>query len=71
VSRRIPRLREAMALALALGLVQLAVGVGNVLLGLPVEVTGLHTGLASALVLSVALATWMVWRGAGAVVAAR
>jgi cytochrome c oxidase assembly protein subunit 15 len=71
VSWRIPRLREAMALALALGLVQLAVGVGNVLLGLPVEVTGLHTGLASTLVLSVALATWRVWRGPGAVVAAR
>jgi cytochrome c oxidase assembly protein subunit 15 len=53
---RAPRLRWLTRLALGLGIAQVVVGVGNVLLGLPAEVTGLHTGLAAALVLSVALA---------------
>jgi heme A synthase len=38
--------------ALALALTQVAVGVANVLLALPVEITGLHSALAAALVLS-------------------
>ena len=38
--------------ALALALAQVAVGVANVLLALPVEITGLHSALAAALVLS-------------------
>jgi heme A synthase len=38
--------------ALALALAQVGVGVANVLLGLPVEITGLHSALAAALVLS-------------------
>jgi cytochrome c oxidase assembly protein subunit 15 len=41
---------------LGLGIAQVVVGIGNVVFGMPVEVTGLHTGLAAALVLSVALA---------------
>jgi heme A synthase len=39
-----------------LGLAQIAVGVLNVRLGLPVEITGLHSALAAALVLSLAAA---------------
>jgi cytochrome c oxidase assembly protein subunit 15 len=45
-----------LALAAALGGAQIAVGVLNVRLGLPVEVTGLHSALAAALVLSLAAA---------------
>jgi len=44
------------ALAAALGLAQVAAGVANVLWGLPVEVTGLHSGLAAALVLTLVVA---------------
>jgi heme A synthase len=39
-------------LALALAAAQFIVGVANVLLELPVEVTGLHSALAAALVLT-------------------
>jgi cytochrome c oxidase assembly protein subunit 15 len=49
-------LRRLLTLALALGVAQIAVGVANVLLGLPQEVTGLHTALAAALVLTLTLA---------------
>ena len=49
-------LGRALALAAALGLAQIVVGVLNVRLGLPVEVTGLHSALAAALVLSLAAA---------------
>jgi len=71
VSWRIPGLRGLTTLALALGVTQLAVGVANVWLGIPVEVTGLHTGVASALALCVALAMWAVWRRPGIAAAAR
>jgi heme A synthase len=50
--RRPARLRRALAAALALALAQLASGVANVLLALPVEVTGLHSALAALLVLA-------------------
>jgi cytochrome c oxidase assembly protein subunit 15 len=50
-------LGRALGVAAALGVLQLGVGVANVLLGLPVEVTGLHSALAAALVLSLAAAT--------------
>ena len=46
------RLAKLAQLALALGLAQLAVGVANVLLEIPVEVTALHSALAAALVLA-------------------
>jgi cytochrome c oxidase assembly protein subunit 15 len=49
--RGVPRLRRWVILAAALVAAQVAVGVANVLLGLPVEVTGLHSALAAALVL--------------------
>lgn len=45
------RLAKLAQLALALGLAQIAVGVANVLLEIPVEVTALHSALAAALVL--------------------
>ncbi len=44
-------LRRLAGLALAIGCAQFVVGVANVLLALPVEVTGLHSALAAALVL--------------------
>lgn len=51
-----PHLRRVTALALGLGLLQVGAGVANVLLEVPVEVTGLHSALAAALVLSLAYA---------------
>jgi len=47
---------RALALAAVLGLAQVAVGVLNVRLALPVEITGLHSALAAALVLCLAAA---------------
>jgi cytochrome c oxidase assembly protein subunit 15 len=55
-ARGLPRLGRLTALALALGVVQLAAGVANVLLSIPVEVTGLHSLLAALLVLAAAAA---------------
>jgi heme A synthase len=54
VCRNQPRLRGSTALALLLGIAQLAVGVANVLLAIPVEVTGSHSALAAGLVLTTA-----------------
>jgi cytochrome c oxidase assembly protein subunit 15 len=51
-ARGVPRLGPRTALALGLGLAQLGVGVANVLLAIPVEVTGLHSLLAALLVLT-------------------
>jgi heme A synthase len=61
-SRGSARLRRATRLALALGAAQIPVGVANVLLRLPVEVTGLHSALAAALVLATTAAAREVWR---------
>ncbi|UCE86107.1 MAG: heme A synthase [Deltaproteobacteria bacterium] len=55
-TRRQPELARITGLALALGLLQIGVGVANVLLRTPVEITGLHTGLAAALVLTLSFA---------------
>ena len=55
-TRRRRGLASLTALALALGSLQLAVGVANVLLRIPVELTGLHSALAAALVLTLAAA---------------
>jgi cytochrome c oxidase assembly protein subunit 15 len=49
-------------LAFGLVLAQVGVGVLNVLLRLPVEITGLHSALAAGLVLCVALALAECWR---------
>ncbi len=63
ICRGEPRLRAAMTLALAIVLVQIGVGVANVLWGIPVEITGLHTGLAGALVLTLTVALHAAWSG--------
>jgi len=52
-----------LAVAAGLGLAQIGVGVLNVRLGLPVEVTGLHSALAAALVLSLAAAGFAAFSG--------
>lgn len=49
------RIGRLAALATALVVVQIVVGVANVLLGLPIPVTGLHTALAAGIVLSTGL----------------
>jgi cytochrome c oxidase assembly protein subunit 15 len=54
LGRREPGLRSLVATALLLVLAQIGVGVANVLLRLPVEVTGLHSALAAVLVLTLA-----------------
>jgi len=51
LARREPRLGRLTTLAVALALVQIGLGVANVLLRLPVEVTALHSAGAAALVL--------------------
>jgi heme A synthase len=55
-SREDARLRAPARAGLALGLLQVGVGVANVKLGLPVEVTGLHSALATALAVALTLA---------------
>jgi heme A synthase len=62
LARSAPGLRGPARLALALCVAQVAVGVANVLLALPVEVTGLHSALATALVLTVSLVVRATWR---------
>jgi cytochrome c oxidase assembly protein subunit 15 len=60
-ARGAPRLRAACGVAGVLALLQIGVGVANVLLRLPVEVTGLHSALAAALVLAAAHAAREDW----------
>ena len=61
VARREPRLGRWMQVALAIGLCQAVVGIANVVTGIPVEVTGLHSALAAALVLALARAAREAW----------
>jgi len=63
--RRDVRLRGATALAFALGILQAIVGVASVRNGIPVELTGLHTALAAALVLTVVFALQNAWSTLG------
>jgi cytochrome c oxidase assembly protein subunit 15 len=65
-TRRASRAGRALRLAAALALAQIAVGVLNVRLGLPVEVTGLHSALAAALVLCLAAAGFEAFGRGGA-----
>jgi heme A synthase len=60
-ARGVPLLAGLGALALGLGLAQVGVGIANVRLGIPVELTGLHSALAAALVLTLALALREAW----------
>jgi cytochrome c oxidase assembly protein subunit 15 len=55
------RLARWTQLAVALGAVQLAVGIANVLAKIPVELTGLHSALAAALVLTATGAAHATW----------
>ena len=50
--------------ALGLAVAQVGVGIANVVLGLPVEITALHSGLATALALTLAFALREVALGA-------
>lgn len=68
--RRCPSLRAGTSLACALGLLQVLVGIANVRNAIPPEITGLHTGLATALVLTVAMLLRTVWRQQPGVVSA-
>jgi len=54
--RRQGRLARIAALAVGLALCEVLVGISNVVFGIPFEVTGLHSALAAALVLTLALA---------------
>ncbi len=65
-ARGAPTLGRAARLALGLGVAQVAVGVTNVLLRLPVEVTALHSAFAAGLVLAVTWAAREAWLGGAA-----
>lgn len=54
--RGVPRVGWLVGLAAAFGLAQMPVGIFNVLLGIPVALTGLHSALAAGLVLCIAAA---------------
>ena len=62
--RGVPRLRSLLWGGVAVGLGQMLVGIANVLLRLPMEVTGLHSALAALLVLGVTLAVREAFRRA-------
>lgn len=62
LARRHPALGRWLALASALALAQVAVGVANVLLRLPVEITALHSALAAALVCTLGISVQIAWR---------
>jgi cytochrome c oxidase assembly protein subunit 15 len=62
IARREPALRRLAGGAAALACAQVVVGIANVLLAIPVEVTGAHSALAAALVLTVGAATRAAWR---------
>jgi len=66
VTRRHRPSRRWLAVAAVVALLQLGVGVANVLLRIPVEVTGLHTALAAALCCTVGIGVREAWRGASA-----
>lgn len=62
LARSQPNARCWLALAAGLSLLQVGVGVANVLFRLPVEVTGLHSALAAGLACSVGVAVRETWR---------
>ena len=62
IDRSHPGSRRWIGAAAALVVAQLAVGVANVLLRLPVEVTGLHSALAAGLICTVGVSLREVWR---------
>jgi NADH dehydrogenase len=60
-ARRHAGLARPLRLAFALSLLQAAVGIANVKLGLPAEVTGLHSAVSAAIVLAAAAAAREAW----------
>lgn len=63
--------RRWLGVAAVLALLQVGVGVANVLLRIPVEVTGLHSALAAALCCTVGVGVREAWRGVSAADPAR
>jgi len=63
LARSHPGSRRWLALAAIFALAQVGVGIANVLLRLPVEITALHSALAAGLVCSVGVSVREVWRG--------
>jgi cytochrome c oxidase assembly protein subunit 15 len=61
ICRASPRLARVARAGAAIALLQVAVGVANVLSGIPVELTGLHSALAAALVLTATTAAHAAW----------
>jgi cytochrome c oxidase assembly protein subunit 15 len=61
-SRGHPPSRPWLMTAAAMAVLQVAVGIANVLLRLPVEVTGLHSALAAGLICSLGIGVREVWR---------
>jgi len=59
------RVRGAIRVAFALGVLQAGIGIASVLSGIPAELTGLHTALAAALVLTLVLALQQAWSTVG------
>jgi cytochrome c oxidase assembly protein subunit 15 len=62
-----PGSRNWLGSAAVLALLQIAVGIANVLLRLPVEITGLHSALAAGLVCTLGVSVREVWREAAAI----
>ncbi|MFP6656470.1 MAG: COX15/CtaA family protein, partial [Myxococcota bacterium] len=62
-ARNFPGAKTWLATAAVFALLQVVVGITNVLLRLPVEVTGLHSALAAGLICSMGVAVYEVWRG--------
>jgi NADH dehydrogenase len=60
-ARRHAGLARPLRLAFGLALVQAAIGVANVRLGLPVEITGLHSLVSASIVLAMAAAAREAW----------
>jgi len=61
IIRGAPGVRGLMLLAAGVAVLQAMVGIVNVLLAIPVEVTGLHSALAAVLVLTIGAATRAAW----------
>lgn len=62
LARRNPGLVGWLRLASGIALCQVAVGIANVLLQLPVEITALHSALAAALVCTLGISVQVAWR---------
>jgi cytochrome c oxidase assembly protein subunit 15 len=66
LAREHPGTRRWLATAAGLAVLQVAVGVANVLLRIPVEITGLHSALAAGLICTLGVALREAWRGSPA-----